>query len=422
VLSRPSLKCPSLPPSSLTLIAHSLSNETLDYLSMKLALPRFSAFQWFAIVCLALMLAPLAIAAMSVAPHGKLALAATGSITTLELAKLNCGDTTRGFVEEHAGAIPEMQRFPAEQLGAGVLKYETLIRTGYPTAGFHDMGGGHANSKSSWRNETFECFPFGGRVEVVKHIADNNKRGGAAGLFAAEGSGIAKAAMFKIAQQIYYGRGGADAKGFPGLKNFTAYGTTFTDPLTGKTYSLYINGSTGATASTGSSVYAVKFNAQPEGQIPDGVTLTYGTGSVFALEDPMIESIVDPNDSTKKIRVYASDLQGFAGLIIPNQHCVRRIGNLSSDSNKGLTWTLMDTMWQSWPQGIKPDAILMSARSQSQLQADSTVVVNTSAGSARAPGQPTKAALPTEFNGVPIVITDAIGDTDAIEVAAASEE
>lgn len=344
-----------------------------------------------------------------------------GMITSLELARLNCGETSRGFVEEHAGAIPEFGVFPAEQLGPGELKYETLTRTAYPNAGFHDMGGGHANSKSGWKNETFECFPFGGRVQVAKHIADNNKRGGAAGLFAAEGSGIAKASMFAIAQQIYGGRV-IGSKGFPGLKNFTAFGTTFTDPLTGKTYSLYINGSTGATAGTGSSIYMIKFNRAGQGQIPDGVTLTFGTGSVFNLEDPIVESVVDPNDSTKMLRVYASDLQGFAGLIIPNQHCVRRIGNLSSDSGKKATWDLMDTAWQSWPQGVKPDVIMMSARSQAQLQADSTVVVNATAGQARQPGQPLKAALPTEYNGVPIIVTDAIPDNDAIEVAAASEE
>jgi hypothetical protein len=392
---------------------------------MKLALPRFTGFQWFALAALALMLAPVAFAALTIMPivgsNSGVGLAGLGVITTLELAKLNCGDTTRGFVEEHAGAIPEMMRFPAEQLGPGEWKYETLIRNGYPVADFHDIGQGHQNSKSTWKSEIFECYPFGGRVEVNKLLADNNKRGGAAGLFAAEASGIALSGMFRIAQQIYYGRGGASNKGFPGLKNFTAFGTTYTDPLTGKVYSLNINGSTGATAGTGSSVYFIKFNSQPAGQIPDGVTLTYGTGSVFALEDPIIETITDPNDSTRKIRVYASDLQGFAGLIIPTQHSVRRIGNLSSDSNKGLTWTLMDTAWQSWPQGIKPDAIMMSARSQKQLQDDSTVVNNVTPGG-RTAAQPTKAALPTEFNGVPIVVTDAISDTEAIEVAAASEE
>lgn len=376
-----------------------------------------ACFGSYHLAALVALITPAASTPLSLYSSGHFAI--NGMISSLELTRLNCGEAVRGFVEENVGQVPEFGLFPAEQLGVGILEYETLIRTAYPSAGFHDMGGGHTVTKSGWRNEKFQCFPFGGMIRAVKHMADSNRRGGAAGLFAAEAAGMTKSAMFAIAQQIYGGRA-IGAKGFPGMKNFTAYGTTFVDPLTGKTYSLYINGSTGATAATGSSVYFVKFNKQGEGQIPDGVTLTYGTGSVFAMDDPNVETIVDPNDSTKNVRVYTSDLQGFAGLIIPNQNCVRRIGNLSSDSGKGLTWALMDTAWQAWPQGIKPDVILMSARSQAQLQAASTVVLN-GTGTDR-PSQPTTAPLPTVYNGVPIQITDAIPDNDAIEVAAAAEE
>lgn len=384
---------------------------------MKLAIPRLSLFQWAVFAILAFMLAPVAVAAISsshVATGGKV-LAIT-SITMLDLAKMNSVPAARGIIEENVGYIPELARFPALQLGAGELRYETLIRSGYPTAGFHDMGAGHTASKSSWRKEMFECYPFGGRIEAVKHVADNVKRGGAAALFAAEANGIGKSAMFAIAQQIWYGRGGASAKGFPGIKNFTAYGTTFTDPLTGKSYPLYINGSTGATANTASSVYAVKYSTNED--IPDGVQLNFGTGSVFDLQEPWEETSTDANGNP--VRIYASDLQGFAGLVIPNQHCVRRIGNLSSDSGKGLTDALLASMWQSWPQGVRPDAIYMSARSQYQLQLTRSVVLNGN-GTVR-PDQPVLAPLPTEYNGVPIIVTDAIADTDAVEAAALTDE
>lgn len=391
-------------------------NKSVLFLGLLCAFVLAAAGQYHAAVLTAL-ITPAAATPLSLYSSGHFAL--NGMITSLELARLNCGEAVRGFVEESAGEIPEFNLFPAEQLGAGELKYETLIRTGYPTAGFHDMGGGHTVTKSSWKNEIFECYPFGGMIQAIKHVADNNKRGGAAGLFAAEAAGMTKSSMFAIAQQIYGGRV-VGAKGFPGLKNFTAFGTTFTDPLTGKIYSLCINGSTGATANTGSSVYMIKFNRAGEGQLPDGVTLTYGTGSVFTMEDPTIETMVDPNDSAKKVRVYTSDLQGFAGLIIPNQHSVRRITNLSSDSGKGLTDTLLGSAWEAWPQGIKPDVILMSARSRRQLQVARSVVLNGS-GTTR-PNQPAEAPVPTDYNGCPIVATDAIPDTDAIEVAAASEE
>lgn len=383
---------------------------------MKLLLPRLSIFQWAIVGILAFMLAPVAAFAISHPHVGPTKVAALGMITMLDLAKLN-SDRVRGLVEENVGAVPEIAGFPAVQLGAGELKFETLVRTGYPLASFHHMGEGLANSKSTWKKETFECFPFGGRVQAAKQTADQHKRGGAAALFAAESSGIARVAMFEIAQQIWYGRNN-DAKGFPGCKNMTAFGTTFTDPLTGKTYALNINGSTGATANTGSSVYFVRYSRNQD--VPDGIQLAFGNDELFSLPDPIVNDIVDPNDSTKMLRVYASVMDGFAGLIIPNQHSVRRIGNLSSDSGKGLTWALMDQAWASWPQGIKPDAIYMSARSQTQLQANSTVTLM-GTGTDR-PAQPTTAPLPVVYNGVPIIVTDAIADNEAIEVAAASEE
>lgn len=341
-----------------------------------------------------------------------------GTITMLDLAKANAGDAARAVIEEHAGAIPEFGLFPAEQLPVGEIKYDTLVRTGFPSAGFHAMGAGLVNSKSTTRLQTFECFPFGGRVQAAKHVADNWKRGGAAGYFAFEASGIGKAALFNLAKQIYYGRSGGDGQGFPGLRNFTAFGTTFTDPLTGKVYKLCLNAN-GTTANTAGSVYGVKFSTDPV-NAPDGVQLEFGAGSVFDLAEPIIQDVTDPNDVTKMLRVYASVLEGFAGLMISNNHCVRRICNLTEDSGSGLTDSLLAVFMQQWPSGTKPDAIFMSARSRRQLQQSRTVTLF-GQGTGR-PNQATLAPLPTEYDGVPIIQTDAIADTDAIEVAALPDE
>jgi hypothetical protein len=62
----------------------------------------------------------------------------------------------------------------------------------------------------------------------------------------------------------------------------------------------------------------------------------------------------------------------------------------------------------------------MSANQRYLLQISRTVTLQGS-GSTR-PNQPLVAPVPTEYDGIPIYATDAIGDTDAIEVAAAAEE
>lgn len=334
-----------------------------------------------------------------------------GSMNMLDLSKANDSDVIKPIIEEAVGAFPESTSIATNQLGAGELSYQTLTRDGYPSVSFHDMGAGLIASKSKTRLERFECFPIGGRVQAPRHMADNWKRGGAAGYFAFEALGIMKAAIFTMAKQIWYGRV-SDAKGFPGLKNFTAYGTTATDPLTSKTFNLSIN-ATGTTANTASSCYLVVSNA-------DNVEIQFGTGNVFDLPEPRIADYVDPNDSTKTIEGYVSVLQGFAGLQTPNVHCVRRIYNLTDDSGKGMTDALLAKALKEFPQGVRPTGIYMSTFQRYKLQLSRTVVLN-GQGSQR-PDQPAVAPIPTDYDGIPIYATDAIADTDAIESAALSEE
>lgn len=342
---------------------------------------------------------------------GGMSFAAVGMITLLDVSKANSSDVVAPLIEEAVGSYPEINTFAANQLDPGETSYQTLVRTGYPSAAFHNVGEGLTPSKSTTRMERFECFPFGGRVQAAKHIADIWKRGGAAGYFAYEALGIMKASIFSMAKQLWYGRA-TDSKGFPGLKNFTAFGTTVADPLTGKVYPLAINAG-GTTANTASSCYLVVSGA-------DNVEIQFGNGSPFELPEPRIADYVDPNDSTKTIEGYVSVLQGWAGLQTPNVHCVRRILNLTNDSGKGMTDALLARALKSFPSGVRPTGIYMSPDQRYLLQISRTVVLQ--AQGTQRTNQPNVAPLPTEYDGIPIYATDAIGDTDSIETVALSEE
>jgi hypothetical protein len=335
-----------------------------------------------------------------------------GSLSLLDLSKANSSDVIAPIIEQAVGNYPEMSQIAANQLGAGQLSYQTLTRTGYPTASFHSVGGGVAASKSSTTMQIFECFPFAGRVECARHVADNWKRGGVAGYFSFEALGIMKAALFTLAKQIWYGRGGADGKGFPGLKNFTGFGTTVADPLTARVYNLTTNAG-GTTANTASSAYFVVTDAQ-------NVELQLGTGSPFELPEPRIGDMLDPSDNTKRIEAYISVLQGWSGLQTPNVHCVRRLLNLTNDAGKGMSDALLAKVLKELPSGVQPSAIFMSKNQQYLLQISRTVVLQ-GFGNQR-PDQPNVAPLPTSYGNIPIFATDAIGDTDAIETTLGIEE
>jgi hypothetical protein len=360
------------------------------------------AFLIGSVLILAFMLAPFAafgMGPMSLGAHDPgLLLGIAGSITFLDLAKANSSDVVGGLIEENETSAPELMYFEAEDLQEpGQLSYQTLHRLGLPSVNFAHAGEGFSPTKSALQLKTHECFRFGGRVEAARHIADNYRRGGAAGYQAFEASGIAESALKLLGKQIYYGVA-ADGKGFPGMKVFTPVGGTYT------------SNAGGTTANTASSVYFVKFGEKycrlMAGRARNG-------SGLMELPDFRIGDISDPNDATKKIEAYISELSSYVGLQIAAECSVVRIANLTADTGKGLTDAKMNAALRLFPANFRPDRIFMSRRSAGQLQ-DSRTVTLFGQGTTR-PNQELVAPRPVEFEGIPITETDSILNTDAIE-------
>lgn len=315
-------------------------------------------------------------------------------LNMLDVAKLKGNDATIGLIEANIKAAPEAELFPFRTIRG--TSYKTGIRTGLPTVGFRNANEGQTPSKSTFEQKIIEAFIFGGQIEIDKAVADADERG-AEYLKALEASGVTLASMRAIGSQIWYGVT-QDAKGFPGLKAATAFGTS---TINGD--ALTIN-ATGSTSSTASSVYAVKFGDQD-------VTLIGGNDSAFTLGEWMIQQIV--TSGTAKMTAHVNALTAWIGLQVAHENCVRRICNLTAQSGKGLTDILLAQLLETFPIGFKPDAIFMSRRSRSQLQASRTVALY-GQGPTR-PNQPALAPLPTEYEGIPLVASDSILNTDAIE-------
>jgi hypothetical protein len=317
------------------------------------------------------------------------------SLTFLDLAKANSDDAVGGIIDELTNISPEVSAFPAEDLGAGVLNYQTLHRTARPTVAFASAGEGFDPSKSELRLLMHECFRFGARVEAPKHICDNWRRGGAAGYQAFEAMGIMEACLQTIGKQIWYGVS-QDAKGFPGLKAFTPKGGTYTYDAAG------------TTSSTASSVYMVKYG---DAYIKLMAGRARNAAGIMDLPDFIIESITDSN--SKKMWAYTSELSSYLGLQTAAPHSVVRICNITADSTKTLTDAKLNAAMRLFPANFVPDAIWMSRRSLQQLQ-DSRTVTLYGQGKTR-PDQELIAPVPTSFEGVPITVTDNILNTDSIE-------
>jgi hypothetical protein len=316
------------------------------------------------------------------------------ALTMLDTAKLNGNDKVVGLIEENLKYAPELESFPFRTIRG--TSYKTGIRTALPTTGFRAANEGQTPSKSTFKQLLVECFIFGGQIEVDKAVADSNEDGPDA-LLAIESSGVMKSAMRNIGSQIWYGTT-QDAKGFPGIKAALAKGGT-----TQAGDALTID-ATGAAATTASSVYAVRFGDQD-------LTLIGGNNKAWQLDDFTKQQIVAANGG--KMTAFVAGLNSWIGLQNVHENTARRILNLTDEANKGLTDALLAKLLATFPVGMMPDAIFMSRRSRRQLQLSRTVTLF---GQANArPNQSNIAPIPTEYDGVPIVASDSIRDTDAIE-------
>lgn len=312
------------------------------------------------------------------------------NLNLLDVAAHNNTDKVVGLIEESVLYTPELQIFPARSVRG--TSFYTVKRTGLPTAAFRNANQGLAPSKSAFAKSLVECFILSSAVQVDKAVAQAYEDGSSA-LEMIEAAGVMQAALRTIGSQIFYGVA-ADAKGFGGLKTFTPFGGAMT-----------LN-SGGSDANVQSSVYAVKFG-------PQNVELILGNEASFELTSFRDENFLDANSLPVPGRV--ADLTAWTGLAINNTNCVARLANVGADTETGdtLTDAKLQQLLDLFPSGYRPDAIFMSRRSRSQLQRSRTVTLF-GQGTARA-NQPAIAAVPTEYDGVPIIATDSIVNTEAVQ-------
>jgi hypothetical protein len=297
--------------------------------------------------------------------------------TMLDIAKFNGNDSAVALVEEVITEVPELGLMAARTIPG--TQYKTLVRTALPVVGFRNAGEGAVQGKSAYAQRMFECFIMNPRWNADKAVADAHPDGAEA-LIAMEGVGQTAAAGIAVASQFYYGTG-TDAKGFPGLANYVD--------------STLVIDATGSTASTGSSVWAMKFG-------PMDVQLVMGGEGTFSLSDVRVGDVLDTNGNP--FTAYIQELMSWLGLQVLSRWSVGRIKNLTAQAGKGLTDSLLADLIGAFPVGKRPDALLMSRRSLTQLQKSRTATNVTGA----------PAPTPTEYQGIPIVPTEAIVNTEAI--------
>jgi hypothetical protein len=301
-------------------------------------------------------------------------------VTLLDIAKANGSDKVTGLIDETTKAYPEVRNVDARTIKG--LNYKTLVRVTLPTVGFRAANEGTTATKGVYDNRLVETFIMNPRIEADKAVADAYEDGAAAWL-AIEGSGVLTAAFGTLAKQFYYGAtNGGDSKGHPGL--IDAYDAT----------NMVVDAG-GTTATTGSSVWAVKYG-------PTFVQWVYGLNGQLELTDPREETLYDA--SNNPFDGYVQSMLARPGVQIGNINCVGRIKKLTADSGKGLTDALIGSLLAKFPVGYTPDVLFMTKRSQEQLRTSRTATNTTGA----------PAPTPMDAFGIPIQVTDGILNTESL--------
>lgn len=299
----------------------------------------------------------------------------------LDIAKLNGSDAVVGLIEENLTYAPELSVFPARTIRG--TSYKTVIRTSYPSVGFRNANEGVAGGKSEFINKLVECYILSANITVDKAVARAYEDGEDAWK-ALEADGVMRQALIELGSQIFYGTS-VDAKGFPGLQSIVDAALTLD--------------AGGTTASTGSSVYGVKFG-------PAAVSLVFGNSSVISMADWSAQTI-------SNVASWVSDLTSWVGLQAVNKNAVLRLKDATEDSGKGVTDSRLAELLSKAPVGMRPDYWFMNRRSAFQLQSSRSSTVNAT-GVKSGTGAEVFAPFPSESNGIPIVVTDSIVNTETL--------
>jgi hypothetical protein len=304
--------------------------------------------------------------------------------TSAEVLAVNLSEEMIGIINEVAQEVPELRIFPASPVSK--TTYGTMVRTADPTAGFRAINAGRDRNRGTLVRREVACMFLDSSWDIDIAAVTGCDWGD---LTADEQRASIRAAMKSMARQIYYGTD-ADAEGFAGLASILAHKD---DPM--------VVDAAGTTPATGSSVYAVKFGT-------DKVCLAWGNEGAMHVGSIIEQQLYDAEG--KPFMGKAQDIHAWAGLQITNHKAMGRICNLTEDAGKGMTDALAAKLLRQFREAndVDPDALLISHRSHEQWKNSRTA---TSATGSDAP-------YPTEYEGVKVVPTNSISNTEPLLVAA----
>ena len=322
-------------------------------------------------------------------------------LTLLDVAKLGGQDPAVGLIEEVTVHAPELMELMGRPING--ISYKHKKRTALPAQGGTVFR--HANEGSDLASSTYEetlgsCFFLDIPLQVDEAIVEAGMQEGASReqILASEASGAVANSLIRVGDQFYRGVT-ADPKGFVGLQS--SYDST--------------NCEVSAGGSSGSATSAwLIWNA------PQGVHWVFGNNRGL---------IVEPNWNRQQVRdaagkafhAYTNNVRGYVGLSVGHSRSIVRIKLITAAAP--LTDSLVAQALLKMPLFMRKTGqlrLLMNSNAQYRLQNSRSTVnlgtqdtTNGEKLNRLTASEPMRYAPPAvESNGVPIILTDSIPDTE----------
>jgi hypothetical protein len=301
--------------------------------------------------------------------------------TIADAIRANVSEPLVPIVNDVIRAIPETTFFQT----APVYKntYETLHITGVPKTAFRKAGTLRTFSTAMTELRLVKCEHIDASWILEKAIADMHDQGAGAACALAAKTHL-QSALFTFAQQIWYGTK-KDPNGFVGLNALLE--------LAPEGKNINLKGTKDCT-----SVFAVRTGM-------DSIMVALGKEGAINETEIRLEMQTNVKAGTTSgeregADFYVQGIDGYMGLQVTSFHAFSKLSNVSlTEAGKGLdTDVLRDLIYNTFPSGIKPDALFMTPRAWTNYCKTLTAFSPT--------GLP--AAMLDNIDGVPIITTDAI--------------
>lgn len=311
----------------------------------------------------------------------------------------------RKVVEDVAYVAPVFSKFPVSVI-AGTT-YRQLHRTGLPLIGARPLNAGVGTRKASYETKNHECFFYDGLVALDKGVAMSDREGVNA-MMADEMEAHMKGAFINLERSLFYGKA-VSKYGIDGLaETMGDYMTISVDPAS---VSKAEDG-TVTCKKGGASVWALNLR-------PDALDIIFGNDRTIAF-GPQKEQLVACKTAEGKegqMNALTRSCQFWIGLRQRSLYAAGRLVNESA--NAPLKDEHLAELLNCFPANQGPTVLVMNRYTRARLQKSRAAAM---VYQKRSSGQTPYAELPTEYEGIPIIVTDMLlqDETDANVAALAS--